>query len=132
LLKRQPKKRLWLIVALVLITGGWMAFDGAHALVTGDFVTPQSGPYAGQLGPWTVIPSAFGIEPRSTAVKAFFVVFGLVYLAALGAFLLGRTGARGVLTACAGVGLLYLPVGTLTSAAVLALLATLPREDRSV
>lgn len=55
-----------LAVALALIESGWMAFDGMRALLVGDYVTPRSGPYAGQLGPWARLVSAVGIEPRST------------------------------------------------------------------
>lgn len=120
-------KRIGLAIAVVL-TGGWMAFDGAHALVTGDYVTPKSGEYAGQLGPWAAPLRLAGIDPRSTAVKIFFVVFGLTYLAALAAFLRNPMRSRSLLAACAAVALLYLPFGTLLSAAVLALLATPIRQ----
>jgi hypothetical protein len=41
----------WLIAALVLLNGGWMAFDGGRALMLGDYVTPRTGQFAGQLGP---------------------------------------------------------------------------------
>ena len=34
------------------------------ALVKGDYVTPKSGPYAGQLGPWSNVVSAS--NPRAT------------------------------------------------------------------
>lgn len=120
-------KRIGLAVAVVL-TGGWMAFDGAHALITGDYVTPESGEYAGQLGPWAAPLRFAGIEPRSTGVKVFFVAFGLTYLAALAAFLRNRKRSRPVLIACAAVALLYLPFGTLLSAAVLAILAPSIRQ----
>ena len=33
----------WLVMALVLLNGGWMAFDGGRALVVGDYVTPKTG-----------------------------------------------------------------------------------------
>jgi hypothetical protein len=33
----------WLIVALALLEGSWLAFDAAHALITGDYVTPKTG-----------------------------------------------------------------------------------------
>lgn len=110
------------IAALVVLTAGWMTFDGIHALVTGDFVTPRSGQYAGQLGPWAAIPRAVGIDPRGDGVKVFFVAFGIAYLAALGVFLAGRRRGRGALAAGATVALLYLPFGTMASLAVLALL----------
>jgi hypothetical protein len=121
-----PMKRLWLLVAAVALTGGWMAFDGAHALITGDFVTPASGEYAGQLGPWAAILRRAGIEPRSPGVAVSFVVFGLAYLGALVSFLLRRWRPRGLLAACAVVSILYLPFGTVAGAAALAVLASLP------
>jgi hypothetical protein len=54
----------WLIVALALLEGSWLAFDGAHALITGDYVTPKTGRYAGQLGPISeeLIADDFGHE----------------------------------------------------------------------
>lgn len=110
------------IVALVVLIAGWMLFDGLYALATGDFVTPQSGEYAGQLGPWAAIPRAVGIDPRGDGVKVFFVAFGIAYLAALGVFVAGRRGGRGALAAGAAVALLYPPFGTMASLAVLALL----------
>jgi hypothetical protein len=119
-----PLKRLWLLGGLVLLTGGWMAFDGAHALIAGDFVTPSSGEYARQLGPWAQIVSSIGLDPRSLGVKIFFLAFGLIYLAALVLFLLRRAGSWLLLVGCSAVVLLYLPFGTLSGLAVLAVLAT--------
>ena len=60
----RPRGWILVLVALVLFEAGWMAFDGAHALVTGDYVTPSTGSYAGQLGPWADVVSAAGIGPR--------------------------------------------------------------------
>lgn len=102
-----------------------MAFDGAHALITGDFVTPSSGEYAGQLGPWSTIVRSAGLDPRSLGIRIFFLLFGLIYLVALLAFLLRRKGSWLLLVSCSAVALLYLPLGTLTSLAALAVLATL-------
>lgn len=119
------------IAGLVLLTAGWMSFDGIHALVTGDFVTPPSGEYAGQLGPWAAIPRAAGIDPRGVVVEVFFVAFGFAYLAALAVFLAGRRGGRGAVAAGAVVALLYLPFGTLASLGVLALLRRRGGPDRT-
>jgi hypothetical protein len=127
---KPPVKRTILVAVLVSVTGGWMAFDGAHALITGDFVTPSSGPYAGQLGPWATLLEAVGLEPRSLGVKIFFLLFGIVYLSALGAFLRRIDRSRLVLAACAVVALLYLPIGTASSALVLAVLATTRPRNR--
>ncbi len=52
----------WVVAALALIEGGWLAFDGGRALIVGDYVTPSSGPSAGQLGPWSKVVSALGID----------------------------------------------------------------------
>lgn len=121
---------MWLIVGLVLPTAAWMAFDGAHALLTGDFVTPRSGEYAGQLGPWASLLRSIGLEPRSTGVKLSFLLFGLTYLAALGAFLVRPRRAWVGLVVCAAGALLFVPVGTFTSLIVLVLLASLrPRRS---
>ena len=80
-----PAKRLSLLIGVVVIAGGWMTFDGIHALVTGDFVTPKSGRFEGQLGPWAPIPRALDIDPRSNEIKALSVILGLTYLASLAA-----------------------------------------------
>ena len=120
-----PLKRIWLLAILVIFTGGWMAFDGAHALIRGDFVTPRSGEYAGQLGPWAHIPRAAGLDPRSIGIRLGFLFFGLGYLAALAAFLFRLPGARPLLLSFAMVALLYLPFGTITSLILLAVLFSL-------
>src|SRR5436309_15199715 len=68
------------IAALGLIEGCWMAFDGTRALTLGDYVTPSSGAYAGQLGPWHYVVSAVGIPPRSAAMKLIFVAYGIAWI----------------------------------------------------
>lgn len=133
---RQPaiapvRWRTTTVAILVLLTGGWMTFDGIHAFVTGDFVTPRSGEHAGQLGPWAAIPRAAGIDPRGVGVELFFVSFGVAYLAALAVFLAGRRGGRGAVAAGAAIALLYLPFGTLASLGVLALLRRRGGADRT-
>ena len=61
----------YLLAALALIAAGWMVFDGMHA---GDQVRPESGEYAAQLGPWSRVVSALGIEPASALMMCIFVV----------------------------------------------------------
>jgi hypothetical protein len=68
------------VAVLAIIEAGWMLFDGSRALILGDYVTPTSGPYAGQLGPWTKLVSRVGIEPRSTLMKCIFTIYGAVWL----------------------------------------------------
>lgn len=111
-----------LIVLLALLTGGWLAFDGAHALVTGDYVTPSSGRFAGQLGPWSRLVAVAGLEPRSTLMKLVHLGLGIAWLAAIVGFALRRRGAWTAMLACAVLGLWYLPFGTLLSVIQIVLL----------
>lgn len=112
----------WIVVGIALLLGGWLAFDGGRALVLGDYVTPSSGAYAGQLGPWASVVSAVGIEPRSTAMKLIHVVLGGAWLLAMVGFAAGASWARSGLLACAGASLWYLPFGTLLSLVEIGLL----------
>ncbi len=105
----------WLVALLVVFEAGWMVFDGVRALVVGDYVTPSSGPYAGQLGPWWKIAAAVGIDPRSTAMKVTFIVYGAVWLSVLVFFVAGARWAAWALLALAAGSLWYLVVGTVSS-----------------
>ena len=70
----------WIIVFLAVLNFGYMAFDGARALVTGSYITPSSGEYKGRLGPWSKAVSAIGIEPEGTPMKTLFVIWGVAGL----------------------------------------------------
>jgi len=112
----------WIIVILVAFTAGWMVFDGTRALIAGDYVTPKSGEYVGQLGAWSKAVKAIGIEPRSTLMKSIFVIYGLITLAIAVCFLLGLAWARtGLIVVCI-LGLWFLPIGTVTNLVALLLL----------
>ena len=99
-----------------------MLFDGSRALITGDYVTPKSGEYAGQLGPWSNLVEAVGIEPRSTLMKLIFVGYGLSALIVVVCFALGVTWARAALMVVCILGLWFLPIGTITNLLSLILL----------
>jgi hypothetical protein len=103
------------VVVLALIEGGWLAFDGGHALITGDYVSPQSPDRRGQLGPWAMVVTAVGIEPRSTLMKVIHLALGLGFLATAACFALGLSWARRGMMLYAVLGLWYLPWGTLLS-----------------
>jgi hypothetical protein len=105
----------WLVVVLALIEGGWLAFDGGHALITGDYVTPQSADRRGQLGPWAKVVAAVGIDPRSTLMKGIQLGLGIGFLAMTACFALGVPSARTGMILCAVLTLWYLPMGTLLS-----------------
>lgn len=55
----------WIVLVLAFLHGGWLFFDGLHAFMKGDYVTPSTGRHAGQLGPWS---------------KLFVAIAGLWYL----------------------------------------------------
>jgi hypothetical protein len=114
----------WSITVLVLFTAGWMLFDGTRALIVGDYVTPTTGEYAGQLGPWANLVSVVGIEPRSTLMKAIFVIYGLITLVICVRYALRLPWAQPALIVTSILGLWYLPFGTITSLIVLFLLLT--------
>ncbi|HLP12091.1 MAG TPA: hypothetical protein VK177_09190 [Flavobacteriales bacterium] len=78
----------YIIIFLSFLNAGYMTFDGSKALVTGDYIRPKTGEYAGQLGPWTKIVSRLGINPMSTFMKCIFVIFGLTGLFLTTCFLL--------------------------------------------
>jgi hypothetical protein len=101
------------VLALGLIEGAWMTFDGTRALTVGDYVTPSSGAHAGQLGPWHRIVSAVGISPRSTAMKLLFVAYGISWLTITFAFARGATWGWLAMVIASVATLWYLPVGTL-------------------
>ena len=110
----------WLAIALLALVGGFMLFDGARALVVGDYLTPRTGEYAGQLGPWAGLVDSIGIEPRSTRMKVGFVAVGLIHLMAAATVVWrGDRPASWVVVAAAVSGLWYLPFGTVADTAVL-------------
>jgi hypothetical protein len=116
--------RRWIILGLVTFTAGWMLFDGSRALIVGDFVTPTTGEYAGQLGPWAALVNAVGIEPRSTLMKSIFVGYGLAALLLAYCFARGMAWSRMVLILVCFLGLWYVPFGTLGNLLCLILLVT--------
>ena len=104
---------IWIVVVLGLMLGGWLSFDGSRALIVGDYVTPRSGPYAGQLGPWAKVVSALGVEPRSTLMKSVHVGLGILWLVTTVGFMLRMPWAWGGMLVSAVLSLWYLPFGTL-------------------
>ena len=125
-------RKNWLIAILVLFTAGWMLFDGTRALIVGDYITPTTGEYAGQLGPWANLVEAVGIEPRSALMKSIFVIYGLSTLVITVCFALNLPWARPALIVACILGLWYLPFGTITSLIVLFLLLSGRRRPASV
>jgi hypothetical protein len=110
---------VWIAVALTVLRSGWMTFDGTRALVVGDYVTPRSGPRAGQLGPWAALVEAIGLDPRGAPMKLVFVVIGAAGLVAAGLLATGHAWGRRAVVTAAVASLWYLPVGTAMSVIVI-------------
>ena len=111
----------WIIVACSVVLGLWMAFDGLHAFVQGQYTVPSSGPYAGQLGPWSSVLSALGVAPGHPGVKGLFVGLGMTWLAAGAMVIAGHPQGLRITLAVAVCSLWYLPVGTAISVVVIGL-----------
>lgn len=111
-----------IVILLALFVAGWLTFDGIRAFVVGDYVTPSSGEYAGQLGPWARLVESVGLDPRSNLIKGVHVGLGVLWLVTLVAFVRGVLKAWGGMVLCAVLSLWYLPFGTLLGAIQLALL----------
>jgi hypothetical protein len=105
----------WLVLTLAFSEAGWLAFDGGRALLVADYVTPSSGPYAGQLAPWAKVVSAVGIEPRSTLMKSIHLALGTAWLIVTICFALRMPWARSGMLVCSVLCLWYFPFGTLLS-----------------
>lgn len=122
----------WIIVFLAVVEGGFMVFDGGHALVVGDYLTPSKGPWAGQLGYWAGVVQAAGIEPRSTLMKLIFVMYGSLWLVITYFFARGRSWGRLAMLAMAFGSLWYIGIGLLFAFTQILLLVLLPRQTDPV
>jgi len=112
----------WVVLVLAWLEAGWLAFDGVHALTTGDYVTPHHGRHAGHLGPWSKLVAAVGIDPRGIPMKTFHLVFGLVWLGVSVSYAPRQPWGWWAMLLGAIGGLWYLPLGTLASAVQIVLL----------
>jgi hypothetical protein len=119
----------WIVVLLAFAVAAYMIFDGLRALTVGDYVRPSSGDHAGQLGVWSKIVRAVGIDPESTAMKLIFVLYGSVWLAFLGCYLAGVSWAPTALLVAAICSLWYAPVGTVLGIIQIALLLMIRRSS---
>jgi hypothetical protein len=107
--------------ALSVALGTWMIFDGVRAMIVGDYVTPRSGRYAGALGPWAGLVMRVGIDPRSVAMKALFVGFGVAWLLVAAGLAVGTGGILQIAIVLALATLWYVPIGSAIALLVLVL-----------
>jgi uncharacterized membrane protein len=112
----------WLAAALAGFEAGYMLVDGVRALTRGDYFTPSRGAYAGRLGPWAGLVRAVGIDPRSTAMKWVFVIYGVAWIGVAVAFVIGAPWAWVAMLVAAMASLWYLVIGTVVSGIVIVLL----------
>ena len=120
----------WIVFALAFLQGAWLTFDGSRALIAGDYVTPKSGPRAGQLGPWSDLVSRMGLAPRSRLIKWVHVLLGLLWLTGLMSAFYEPASGWWILLGSAVATLWYLPIGTVSSIIVIIVLL-LTRQMRS-
>lgn len=112
----------WIVIVLAVLNFGYMCFDGGRALVKGDYIRPSSGEYAGQLGPWTRLVKAVGIEPESSLMKSIFLLWGIVGLVLTACYMLGLPWAWKAMLVLNIFSLWYLWMGTASSILQLVLL----------
>jgi hypothetical protein len=118
--RRGHGRRARLAAASVIFAGSWMGFDGARALLLGDYLTPGG---AGQLGPWSGVVQALGVEPRSSFMKVTFVIYGASALTSALAFLARVSWGLRAMVVISVLGLWYLPFGTALFLVAISLLA---------
>ena len=114
-----------IIILLSFLNAGYMAFDGARALITGDYIRPENREYAGQLGPWSNLATAIGIDPMSALMKSIFLILGLYGLIAIACFASNVPIGWKLLLAFCIASLWYLTFGTICSILVIVLLIIL-------
>ena len=108
---------LTLLVVLGIAPAGWMLFDGARRLLVGDYVRIN-----GQLGPWTHVVSAVGLEPMGLAVAVLFIACGVARAAATVVLLARSPWAWQAMMASSIAILWYLPIGTASAMLTIVLL----------
>lgn len=93
---------------------GYMIFDGSRALTKGDYIRPQSGEYAGQLGPWSKLVQKVGIDPESNAMKTIFIVWGITGMFITISFAMGQPWGWKAMLIVNICSLWYLMMGTMS------------------
>ena len=100
----RPPLTVWVFMAASWLLGWWMAFDGLHQRLWGDYIRLN-----GQLGPWADLAHSAGVDPQS--LSFIFVAVGTGLLgASFGLFFRRRWGFATSLMLLAP-GLLYLGFG---------------------
>ncbi len=101
----RPPLTVWLFMGCSWVLGWWMAFDGLHNRLFGDYVRIN-----GQLGPWAGLAQAVRVEPNQLAFT--FVAFGLGLIGASFGVYLRRPWGYAASMVISAVCLLYVGIGT--------------------
>ncbi len=115
----------WVVIVLAVLNFGYMTYDGSRALIVGDYVRPETGEYAGQLGPWADVVSTIGIDPDLTLMKSIFIVWGALGLIFAVSFAMRVDRSDKVLLFFNLASFWYLVAGTLSSVVQVILLLIL-------
>ncbi len=70
-MKMRPRAVVVTVSTIPVVVGGYMLFDGMHALLLGRYFGPG-------VGPWGFLVSLVGVDPASMATP--FVVQGFLWL----------------------------------------------------
>jgi len=121
----------WIVIGTATLVAGWFAFDGAHALATGDYVTPASGRFESRYGTWAMLVEGVGVDPASTPMKAAFLLSADLWLVAVGLYAAEARHSRWLMLGAAIGASWYLPFGTLLCIVQVALLLLPPEPKRA-
>lgn len=102
---RKPPFTLYAFAVCAAILGGWMAIDGLHARLFGQYMT-----LFGRQAPWLIIPQMIGVDPLELAWPL--LVVGTIWIGALCAALVRLSWSQGVSRIVGVLSLAYLGPGT--------------------
>lgn len=113
----------WIIILLSFSVYGFMTYDGCRGLMVGDYFRPQSGEYAGQLGPWADYVSAIGINPESQYMKWAFILWGSIGLFIMVSFAMNVRDSAKALLIISAITLWYATLGTAICSLIIILMS---------
>ena len=109
-----------LVTILGLLNGGYMLLDGLFVMIKGKYIGPE------KPGPWANIFYKLDIDVFK--LGPLFIIFGLTWLAWLYALWTNQSWAYTLGIFISVLTLWYLPVGTLFSLVILAILIFLKQK----
>lgn len=104
----------WLVLITSFLNGTWMILDGIHVMIRGKYVGPE------KPGPWAWLFEQCGVNVFR--MGPVFIVYGILWLLLVYAVVFKTAWAPYFLYTVPLLSLWYLPVGTLISIVVLAVM----------